>query len=152
MEDRIDELKKENLVDLMALGRSEGDFTVYGLKGKHIVKIGLLDDGEMDEVYRRTKNLDILTRQRLMEKEILIISILVIDGEEFFTPEKKIVLRKILDNCSPLQTSYIYSLYIKLEQLQRISIERTRSELEKSLSDIPEKVEEKNKDVDSASK
>jgi len=150
--ERQDDLKKENIVDLMALGRSEGDFTVYGLKGKHIIKIGLLDDGEMDEVYRRTKGLDILTRQRLMEKEILVFSILYIDGEEYISPEEKISLRKILDNCSPLQTSYLYSLYIQLEQLQRVSVERIRTPLEESLSDIPEKKEDNKKDDNSTIK
>lgn len=134
----LDELKKENIADLLSLGRAEAAFDVYGLKGKHVIKIGLLEDGEMDEVYRRTKNLDVLTKQRLMQKEILVMSILSIDNEDYSAPEKKPLLRRILDNCSPLQTEFLFILYKRLEDLQKLSVARMRSEREKALSDIPE--------------
>lgn len=108
-----------SLMELVTSGKMEQEFDVLG----HRVKLGLLWDKESREVFRMVSGLDDMAKLPELRHQILRRAIVVIDGIDYTTPERRAVIDELLDDMDPKMKDFMFSCYTKMREQAALEFE-----------------------------
>jgi len=111
----VDELKKlsdDDVMKLLDYGKAEWSFEING----YIFHFGSLWEWELNDVFRKIDNLDLITKEQVKKVEILTLAIIGLETPNkkkyvFRQESDKVTLRHLLLSLSPVFIDTLYSAY-----------------------------------------